>query len=379
MIREALATLAVVTTCVFASTTSSSAAIVLTTGDVVEIAAPASVATNQNESDTNIHVFAEQAGVVLGSPLDVDMTAPDTIFDPPTGGSPGTIPAGTTVNSYYLQLDPVSGSKRLKGAVTFAEPILGVIAISDPALGGDKLSPSNVLGAPGTTYPAPAPSVGLEASTDNLRLYSSTLALDMVANVVDHVRVITAPLAPPDPTEIGSIGKKLAIKDRYRDALPWRRSLAFKSSGDAILPLLVDPQTTGAFVHVYSASDSWCTQLDASRWAGTGAYGHVYNDSFLTAGPCSRAVMAGNTLKLKCPGGPPGSPPIHPITLDEPSQGTIYVDVTFGPIRYCTVFDGSTGVDYGVDLANNPDDYGFFGAANQPAPVVCPTPPSPCP
>jgi hypothetical protein len=80
-----------------------------TTGDVVIVPAPASVAEGTHESDTQVIAFQERVGVVL----------------PALPASVSDVPAGTIVNSYLLHFDPVGAtgaSHQVAGSVTFNEP-----------------------------------------------------------------------------------------------------------------------------------------------------------------------------------------------------------------------------------------------------------------
>lgn len=348
-----------------------------TSGAVQLVAAPGSVAPGQNESNAVIHLFSERTDFALATGVDVDMSSHYTTWDPPTGATPATIPSTTVVSTYYLQLDPVSGLRRLKGSVTFDEPILGVIAQGLPDI--DNLGASNFLGFPTTVYPSGVNYVGIETTTDNLRLYPTTLALDVatISTGVDHIRVITAATGTPaPPTEIGVVGKKLAIKDRYREEAPFKRGLAFVARGPGVNPLIVNPVSTGAYVHVFSATDSLCMHLPASGWFPV-AGGYKYVDQAKANGPCTVAKIAGNTINLKCPPNPVGSPMVGYV-LNEASQGTVNVDFSFGPVHYCSTFAPPyVGVDFGVDPLLEPNGYGFFGASNAPAPATCA--PSTCP
>lgn len=353
------------------------AGVAATSGAVQLGAAPSSVAPGQNESNTVIRLFVERLDEPLSTGLDVDMSSHYTTWDPPIGATPASIPSSTVVSSYYLQLDPLSGFRRLKGSVTFDEPILGVIAQGLPDI--DNLGASNFLGFPTTIYPSGVNYVGIETTTDNLRLYPTSLSLDIatISTGVDHVRVITAATGTPaPPTEIGVGGKKLAIKDRYRDELPFKRSLAFVARGPSVNPLIVNPVVTGAYVQVFSASDSICMHLPASGWFPV-ASGYKYVDQAKANGPCTVAKIAGNAINLKCPPNPLGSPVVGYV-LNEASQGTVNVDFSFGSVHYCSTFAPPyVGVDFGVDPLLEPYGYGFFGASNAPAPGTCA--PSSCP
>jgi hypothetical protein len=219
---------------------------------------------------------------------------------------------------------------------------------------------------------------GIETTTDNLRLYPTTLLLDMatISTGVDHVRIITAATGTPTPpTEIGVEGSNLRIKDRYRDGLASKRELLFHAKDPSVTPLIVNPVADGAYVHVSSATDSVCMHLPASGWAPI-AGGYKYKDPQKATGPCTLAKIINGRLDIKCPPAPPG--PLVGYSLTEASQGTVDVSVSFGGVRYCaTLGPPYVGVDFGVDPSLDPDGYGFFGANAAPAPGACP--PSSCP
>ena len=348
-----------------------------TYGDIVLGAAPPSVLVGQNESDTTVHLFPEQTNVPLSSAVDVDMSVPYTLYDPPDGRTLATIPSSTMVNSYYLQFDPVSGVRRALGSVTFDEPILGVIANGNQPPGIDTLSPSNFLGAPGTAYVSLPSYLGLETSRDKLWLYPGILAFDIVGNSkADHIRVITAASGAADPTEIPVITANLHIDERYYSAVLENRSIISSMKGPAINPLITDPTVTGAYVHVYSSTDSACYFLPPSNWSPS-ARGFVYLDQAQSNSPCTASTLRFKLLGFKCLGTSVA------FSLDEMTQGTVNVDVTFGDVRYCTTL-GAPYVqqDEGAfDLVEYPDARGRFWAnrrASAPPFGPCP-PPGSCP
>jgi hypothetical protein len=377
MLRQNRITVTTALLCVFSWAGICAAGVASTTGAVQLVAAPSSVAPGQHESNTVIHLFVERTDETLLTGLDVDMSSHYTTWNPPVGGTPATIPSNTVVSSYYLQLDPLSGFHRLKGSVTFDEPILGVIAQGLPDI--DHLGASDFLGFPTTTYPSGVNYVGIETTTDNLRLYPTTLSLDIatISTGVDHVRVITAATGTPaPPTEIGVEGTSLRIKDRYREGLQFKRDLGFVARDANVNPLIVNPIADGAYVHVYSASDSICMQLPASGWFSI-LGGYKYVDQGKANGPCTAAKIIGGRLQIKCPPIPVGSQMVGYV-LNEASQGTVDVSVTFGGVRYCATFaPPNVGADFGIDPVLDPDGYGFFGANGAPAPGGCP--PSSCP
>lgn len=176
--------------CVLAAT-GARADVASTGGAVVEVAPPASVALDAFESNTQIRVFDEQQGVVLGGPLAVNISAPG-LYDDPVDLTPAVIPAGTEVSSHLLHFDIIFTGTPLSatGTVTFSDRIIGVI-VTDA-----DLDASDGLGAVGTTYPAPGlGSRGLEQEDqlDMLEVGCDTITVSLEAlEILDHVRVITA-------------------------------------------------------------------------------------------------------------------------------------------------------------------------------------------
>ena len=191
----ALTRLAVAFIAVLCCSPIADAGIVATTGQMTLGPPLDSVVPPANEDNTTIHLFVEQTDVSLAANVDVDMITPST-YDPPNGRTPGTIPMGTIVSSYYIHFDPVSGSDA-SGSVTFGEPVLGVIAKGDVSYFGNinTLGPSNFLGAGGTSYPDLENFLGIEddPSPDMVTMYQATVAVRFRAGSPgDRVRVITA-------------------------------------------------------------------------------------------------------------------------------------------------------------------------------------------
>jgi len=132
-----------------ALTASASATIVGTSGQMTLIAPPPSVEINALESDTTMYAFDEQQGVTLAQPLNVDITTPGT-YDDTADLTPGTIPAGTVVNSQFVNADHVGTGAPpvvLDGTITTDTDIIGIEVLQH------GLNISDFLGAPGTAYP----------------------------------------------------------------------------------------------------------------------------------------------------------------------------------------------------------------------------------
>src|SRR5581483_4823215 len=171
------------------------AAIVSTSGAVVEVAAPPSVAKNAYVSDTEIRAFDEQQNVTTGAPITVDFTEPGS-YDSLADLAPSVLPAGTCVQSHFIHFDSTGSlGVRLQGSVTYDTDVLGVI-VTDASL--SQSDP--VVGAPGTIYPTGVTNRGAELSPsaqtgpDIVTLSSDrrTVGVDLkVTTVVNQVRVVT--------------------------------------------------------------------------------------------------------------------------------------------------------------------------------------------
>jgi hypothetical protein len=182
-----------------------------TTGAVTIVAnPPADVSSNQWESNTLIRIFAEQQNAAPAAGIAVDISSPGTSPTPQSMNlSPATIAAGTQVNVFMLHFDvngtrPTENALEATGSVTFDQPILGLIALSD------TLNSSNAaLGLPTLTY-SNGVDHGLElnpngignGTTDLVTLSADlkTVTVDLRnASFADDLRIITA---VPEPTSL---------------------------------------------------------------------------------------------------------------------------------------------------------------------------------
>ncbi len=180
------------------------ASIISTTPSVVEIPAPPDVRVGALESDTQIVAFAERLAFTLAQDLPANITNPGTS---PDGGvpnlSPGTIPAGTAIDSYFVHFDSLGANEEspvgIAGTITFSHDILGLIVNS-----GALDNTDNVIGVPGLLYPT-VNNRGLELTPGDNALDIVTLSADrrtvtlnlLNAISVDQLRVITA---VPEPS-----------------------------------------------------------------------------------------------------------------------------------------------------------------------------------
>ena len=192
--RNAVATIAAVAALGAVGVGVAPAAITGTTGAVQQVAPPASVVEGTLRSDHTITAFDERQCVTLATSLAVDVT--------PGGGS-GTIPAGTSVSSQFLHLDPTTASAvTLSGSVTTDEAVLGVITSQANLDASDA-----TLGAPGTAYATGNTARGLEgpgplpANGDSLAISgANTVTVTFKERFhLDQVRIISE--CPPPGNE----------------------------------------------------------------------------------------------------------------------------------------------------------------------------------
>jgi len=193
--------------------------IIMFTGDVEIVPPPSSLLPGTQESDTAILGFSEQQGVLLTSPVNAAITSPGTWIC--CSGLPGgTIPAGTTVNSYLLFASPITDESGLDyrdftGSITFSpgERIVGVI------LGYANLSNTDAqFGAPGTTYPPASYNLGGLENLDEVIVGSNAEAVYLNFHVAvggdDMIRILTETPEPADFVLLGSGLLALALCGR---------------------------------------------------------------------------------------------------------------------------------------------------------------------
>jgi hypothetical protein len=170
-------------------------------GAIVEIAAPPSdVQGSDPMSNDHVFIWSERSALALPTAISVDMTKIGTSdsgnnYSP----SPGTIAAGTRVDSYLIHSDPVgSGPQNYVASVTFGTPILGIIDTINRLASTDSL-----LGNPGTTYPGASTDRTLEAPDSLVWVSNHGLTLNFTTGAfVDEARVLVA--TAPEPSTLVS-------------------------------------------------------------------------------------------------------------------------------------------------------------------------------
>jgi hypothetical protein len=162
--------------------------VVRTTG-VVRFIEPGPPPIPHRYEDTNhIVVFPERDGATLAADTPVNIDTPGIYYAPFDGMY--TLPAGVQIRSYLLQFNPVGrvdSRQTLVGAVTFDQPILGIIVTDEYLHASD-----DALGAEGTRYSLGGR--GLEGR-DAVALSDDrhTLLLDWSAAIAtDQIRVLVA-------------------------------------------------------------------------------------------------------------------------------------------------------------------------------------------
>ena len=150
---------------------------------------PFAVGNNNQQANTKLFAWNEAQNVTLAAALGVDFLA--------STGLPGTLAAGTRVNSHGIVYDP-QASRTLLGFVTFDAPIIAVISKTATLQATDPL-----LGLAGITYNSPS-ARGLETPRDRFTVSGNTIFLDFGASSPgDNIRVLTSVV--PEPATWGML------------------------------------------------------------------------------------------------------------------------------------------------------------------------------
>lgn len=187
-------------------------------GNVEQIAPPASVVLGALESNSFVRLFDERTTVLLNQNVSVDITQPSTVGNS-SDLTPGIISANQLIDSHLLHADPVGGGPvTYQGSVTFDRPILGLLVQANTLTATDS-----VLGSLSTVY-NPTIDRGFEwPSTtvvgDMVQLSPDFRTITFVLKATsqyDQIRVITASV--PEPSSIvlglGCLGFAITVRCR---------------------------------------------------------------------------------------------------------------------------------------------------------------------
>jgi hypothetical protein len=206
------------------------------TGAITIIPAPPSVRDQAIVSDTEISLFAERQGVVLPQALNFNITQPTTAPGATTlDTTPGTIPAGIRVDSYYVYLQSISGTQEipvvLSGSFTFDRDVLGI------AIFNTQLNQSDpILGLPGTLYPTGGERdldvvaggiVGI-GPNDSITLSEDrrTVTLNLGnAGGGDQLRIVTESVPEPSTLVLAATASLAAVAWFFRQRRSWGAGL----------------------------------------------------------------------------------------------------------------------------------------------------------
>ncbi len=159
---------------------------------------PPSLDWGKVESDDYFQLYIEQCGYTLPGDVIVDWT-PTGVEQVFNGNiscdlTPGTIPAGTVVDVYFVHFDTVTEQLILSGEIQFTRPVLGMIL----PRGTDFATTDASLGGPNTTYPSTG-SRGFECALNNggetliLSADAKNIYLELIVSwSIDQARIIVA-------------------------------------------------------------------------------------------------------------------------------------------------------------------------------------------
>jgi hypothetical protein len=142
-------------------------------------------------------IFPEKV-LTLGSDLAVDVLASGA--GPYSIVTPGNIPAGTVVNSFYLHANPAVTVNdpfiNFTGTIFFDAKILGLILL-DSTLG----STNAMFNVGSTVYDTIMPGLELSAIQDQFTVTGNALAYNMqTREFSDNIRILVASSEIPEPS-----------------------------------------------------------------------------------------------------------------------------------------------------------------------------------
>ena len=188
-------------------------------GNVQQIAPPASVVLGALESNSFVRLFNERTAFLLNQNVTADITQPGTV------GNSGNLSAGVIspqlVDSHLLHADPIGPGNpavTYQGSVTFDRPILGLLVQS-----GSLTATDGILGFPSTTY-TPTVDRGFEwpstsAVGDLVQLSADFRTITFVLKATsqyDQIRIITAGVPEPSSLALAAYCLAVAFMPRLR-------------------------------------------------------------------------------------------------------------------------------------------------------------------
>jgi len=201
---------------VFLCASGASADLVAFGGDVTVLdSPPGSVAEGALESDNQIFCFREKNNYVLTEDVAVSIAQPGS-YSRKRDLTPGTVLAGSVVDSWLLHFDPETNSKNqsYEGFLTFDGPVWGIIVCWK-----DLNASNTVLGASETIYTSKRGD-GLENNgRDSLTWDALTNTVSFsgrASSGIDHIRILTEPLPTPGSLALFSAGCLLFGNRRRR-------------------------------------------------------------------------------------------------------------------------------------------------------------------
>ena len=162
------------------------------TGDVQQIAPPASAAWEQLESSEYVYFWEEKTNVTLSEALSVDIINPVGMYDRANVSYKGDdLPAGT-YNSYIIHADKQGDNETFSGSITLDSKIVAIL-YKGPGLNDTD----SIFGATGTTY-ATGSTRRFELDGDvnwfEVSADGRTLSFqNYVPHDLDNLRMITVP------------------------------------------------------------------------------------------------------------------------------------------------------------------------------------------